>query len=302
MKTLFAAALLPLLGTVVACTGTVSPDSPPSSQNAAHGGGSCSFSVAPKKPAPAPAGASMQAQVEAQALGGLYSLIGEYLSGDASVYRGTLSATDNKTAVYGGSVPNGQVSGATSIAALWFAPVSSSDFYTDHPPRAKGESGVFVTHWDDGKAHMIFEQLASDKTTWVTQVDTDEIGVLDSTCSDCAPDFWTRPATMAFDLAATGSQPGFGEPIQITAKASFTKAEPCTIQLSDLELLDTWFGANSPGLALLSGFKLEGGEWVQHYQGTFDVPSGRCQEQTNYTIDLYFDPNDLGQYTGCATS
>jgi hypothetical protein len=239
-------------------------------------------------------------------------LVGTYLRGDVTVYRGTAKAHDNasalaNTAVYGPR-PDGVIAAGPALALLDVRAPSGGDWL---PPRPDppGKSAILVVHAVPASLHFILEQpLAQPALTeggLLSGVAT--TASLVTSCTGCAPSFAGRPATIVFqDLTTTGVVSVFmgyagqgGKDVNVTAtvvaSADLALAPPCSLGFDDLVILDSATGPNEIDLTL-SSFVLIGNEMVWHTAGSFSVPSmGKCSISTPYTIDVFVDRSDLSR-------
>jgi hypothetical protein len=269
----------------------------------------------PAKPWAVDPNASQDAQASAQGLAKLEDLVGRWLRGDVVVYRGTVHAHDNASAlanteVYGPR-PDGVIADQPALAALDLHPTRGGDF---SPVRedGPGQSATLVVHATTDKLLFTLGQSdAQTTTTLASFIEGDHTtATLATSCDGCAPSFWAKPATLAIDLETSTVVTVFqgyagqdGHDVDVTAHtwatAALTRADACSLRWEDLVVLDGLTGPNEFSSDLgLSDFKLEGGDYVWHDGGAFSGPpyNGKCYTSTSYKIDLYIDAADLGRY------
>jgi hypothetical protein len=279
------------------------------SDGGAGSNGVCSFSRTPVAPLPVDAYAPLQARAEAAQLATLDRLIGRYLRGEVLVYRGTMHAHDNASALAnpeaGGMRPDGAIAEGPALALLQTRMSSRGDM---NPPPL-GRSAFLVVYDLAERKHVIFEQpQARPRVTEVSLVTpfVTTAGMITS-CTACAPNLWETPASIALgELTATGVVSVFmgtagkdGRQVDVTARtvasAALTNAAPCTLQFQELVLLSSSPGPDELELTLTS-FTPSGDELVWHTAGAFDTASTPCPTTTPYKIDVYVDTHDLSHY------
>jgi hypothetical protein len=270
----------------------------------------CSFSSPPPPPGSGPV-SSAEDFATASELAEYDSLIGRFLRGDVTIYRGTLSADGAPVYQSQTSIPAGPALALLDIRSTW-----DGDWYPARPTvTASGSrTAVLLVHSLSSHAYVSYGQDTDEPgVTWSGFIASDDpaTGVTDNflnrSCSGCAPSFWERPSTLIFDgLVTTGSVPVYKNgvyvsvPVSTTSSAHLTAAAPCDLVWQDLEVLDTATGPNEFATDVALGrFQLEGGLMVHHDSGSYvPVPPmyGQCVPATEYLVDLWVDPSDLSNY------
>jgi hypothetical protein len=293
--------------------------SPNDGANGADGSGAaCSTPVAPVAVDAGSSNASEELKVEAYYLNLLDQLFGPYLRGDVPVYRGTAAASMTITSPTGGPAyppggPNGGyppypeqvLSPGPVLAALYVRPVVPQDWemLSTLSPPASGKAASLVVHGLAQDSYTVFVQADADPTTTATDGVANGYGenLLIGSCSNCAPDLFALPPSIDLDLSTVGS--AAGDTDSYSASANLAVVSPCSLAFSDLTILNGTMGPEEWSLDLgLSDFVLSGGDWVRHVSGTWTVKAaspveGLCDgEQFNFSIDLYVDNADLGNY------
>lgn len=279
------------------------------------GSGSCSFTSVPPAWTDADAGTTSESMVRSQWLHELDSLIGVYLRGDVLVYRGTVKANDNTSAIYAASgtspQPDQSIAQGTALARLEYRPSTSSDYI---PPLTApaGDVAILVVHGAAESKHIVFSQAkANPSLTEASTIGADNAFIsLRTSCTSCAPSFWGKPDAVDFDLTTNGTLTVFqgiaGQgghdvdvPLRMTATTNLTLAPPCSIGFDDLRVLDTVEGPNEGAEDMgLQSFHRQGDEMEFHASGSINggATTGRCFLSTPYSIDLYVNLADLGDY------
>ena len=311
-----------LLAIGTGCSPTALNPTPSDGAAGADGSGAaCSTPVAPVAvdAGSSDAGASEELKVEAHYLNLLDQLFGPYLRGDVPVYRGTAAATMVITSPTGGPAyppagpnfsyppyPEEVLSLGPVLAALYVRPVVPQDWEMSSTllPPASGNAAALVVHSPAQKSYTVLAQSDADPTTTATDgvVSEGTEDLLTEACSDCAPDFFDLPPSIAFDLSSTGTVEG--DTYSYSASANLAVVSPCSLTFDDLAVLNDATGPEEISLDFgLTDFVLSGGDWVSHISGTWTVKAaspveGLCDgEQFNFTIDLYVDNADLGNYS-----
>lgn len=242
---------------------------------------------------------------------------GQYLRGDVLVYRGTVQGSAMGATPPGyDTVPEETIAAGPAFARLAFAPGLESDWIVGssaHAPFVDGNQAMLTVHSLANDQYMVFEQPESDPsmtaTSGIAMVRTTNL--LTPTCSGCAPSFWTRPATIAFDLSAAGTvttvtagadaTTSIDQPVTTTASVQLTVVPPCTLTFDNFETLNEVTGPSEFSAVGLASFVLTGGEWIWHTGSTVETkpPSshGQCDGQSfSYTIELYVNAANLGDF------
>jgi hypothetical protein len=277
--------------------------------------GSCSFTSVPPAWSDADAGTTSESMVRSQWLHELDSLIGQYLRGDVLVYRGRVKANDNTSAIYAASgaspEPDQSIAEGAALARLEYRPSTGSDYIAPLTAPA-GDVAILVVHGVTESKHIVFSQAkANPSITEASTIGADNAFItLRTSCTGCAPSFWSKPDAIDFDLTTTGTLTVFqgiaGQgghdvdvPLRMTASANLTVAPPCSIGFDDLKVLDTVEGPNEGAADLgLQSFHRLGNEMVFHTSGSINggATTGRCFLSTPYSIDLFVNLDDLGDY------
>jgi hypothetical protein len=277
----------------------------------------CSFSNAPPPPASGPVN-SAQDFATVTELAKYDSLIGRFLRGDVTVYRGTVSAQgtqalNDSAPIYSiqTSIPDGAALAMLDIRATY-----GGDWYPSKVTVPSGsQTAALVVHSLPSRLYLAYGQDTEEPgLTWGDYIEPDDPAagvtdnVLDRSCSGCAPSFWTRPGTIAFDgLVTSGSVQVFNPPgmytdvpVSTTSSVHLTAAAPCSVGWSDLAILDTATGPNEFSADLgLRHFQPQGGLYVAHDSGSYvPVPptNGVCVPATLYSVELWVDPSDLSKH------
>jgi hypothetical protein len=315
----FAGGVLLFMCTLLGCGG-LSSSSGTGGANGGTGGAPgnvCSPAVVPPAPPPLDGNASVQAKAEAEQMGVLDRLFGQYLRGDIVVYRGTMQGRRSITAPAGyPAIPDEELASGPALARLAVQPAWSGDWVqTPQPPPIAGPVAILLSHSVSAAQYMVFQQAEDQpgSTAAGSITDDNSDNFLVATCSDCAPSFWTRPATLAFSLTAKGTMSiwegdvstggaYYDVPVQTTATVDITAAAPCSVTYDELVTLNGATGPNEFADSFgLWQFALSGTERVWHAQGSILVASpsahGRCDGQAiPYTIDLYVKAANLAEY------
>jgi hypothetical protein len=276
----------------------------------------CSFSNAPPAPAPGPIN-SAQDFATATELAKYDSLVGRFLRGDVTVYRGTLSGQANLAVNFSAPVYQIQAS-IPEGAALAELDIRSTVFGDWRPPRATPPAGsltaALLVHSLPSHLYVSYGQDTDEPgLTWSGFIASDDptLGVSDNlfdrSCSECAPSFWDRPSTIAFDgLVTTGT--GLANnagvttsvPLSATTSVHLSAAAPCDLGWQDLAILDTATGPNEFAVDVgLRQFQPDGGLMVTHDGGSYVpvLPSrGVCVLATYYSVELWVDQSDLSNH------
>jgi hypothetical protein len=268
----------------------------------------------PPRP-PSGSGASTnQARAEAIQLNVLDALVGQYVRGDVLVYHGTTHADFTVQTPSGyDPIPDQSIAQGSALARLDYRPTSSSD---DVPPFAPDgasvTTAVLLIHGVSNGSYTVWGQLDSQPT----QTLAGGIGSRDSddafftSCAGCAPSLWNWPTSISFDVTVTGKLEvysgnlGYADaPTRLSAAADLHVVSPCDVTLDEIKGLDGATGPNEFAEDIgLQSFVPEGNEIVWHRNAatTLRYPSDRFTDCDGldliYTIDLYVNVNDLGDY------
>jgi hypothetical protein len=243
----------------------------------------CSFEGTVAEPEDAgPANPSAEANAEEQGLAFLAGFLGPYVRGEASVYRGTLTAHDNQ-GVLGSAPANGnpgyEDQSIPEGAAVATLSVTSTD-------------ATLTLHSLTQHEYMVLEQEGS--LPGVTSIgiilgDT-LIGGNSGQCSGCVPAFRDKPQTIDFAGASATSVVNLdvgGDNQNVTlrtyAAANLELTPPCSISFEDIAELN---GAS--GVA----FVPMGSEWVAEWSGIATGDSYYC----SFQIELYVSVSNVAEY------
>ncbi len=286
-------------------------------------GGTCPFaSPVPFAPPPVAAGASQQEMAEQQGMVILDTLFGQFLRGDVLVYRGTAQATavnavesltlgdPTSTTVV---LPEGPV-----LASLAVGPPNAWDWGSAAADGGTETAAILVVYALPANEYLPFGELGSQASTlWSGSIGADDVAMgvstdaFDRSCTSCGPDLLARPSTITMNGVETSAVATVFEGIvnmggenemvavNLTTTASLTQVEPCTLEWTDLQRLNTATGPNDFSQDIgLQDFKPSGGDLVWTYDGSFAGPSpdGGCPTYTSYSIDLYINPANLADY------
>jgi hypothetical protein len=272
----------------------------------------CSFSSPP--PPPAVTVTSVEDYATATELATYDALIGRFLRGDVTVYRGTMSAQATAAYQAQASIPAGP-----ALALLDIRGTIGGDWL---PPRNAVPSGsqtaVLVVHSLPSRLYVAYAQDTEDTgVTWSGYIRSDNPAaglsdnVLDRSCPGCGPSFWARPNDITFDgLVTSGSEQQYNPvtgttnvPVSTTTSLQLTVAAPCSLAWQDLAILDTATGPNefAAGNSLgLTSFHPDGtGLLVSNDIGAYTpypIASGTCGLVIYYAADLWVDSSDLSNH------
>lgn len=218
--------------------------------------------------------------------------VGSFASGEATVYAGTLAATESQLGRTGKTLPEGPV-----VAAL-----------EERVSLPGGGVGVRLTVVS--AKHDLWLRLSQS---------TDEAGItqvtrlrplhgspgITASCGGCLADLGKRPETIRLDrVEALGRLRDIANTrFRIELSGRLERVPPSGLKLDDLERLD-------PGLeAFLRGeviaFERRGSEGVQRVEGEIrsrvappphSTPETRCERVTRYAAERFVDLNDLGRF------
>jgi hypothetical protein len=254
--------------------------------------------------------ASQEEQANAIGLKMLDTYIGRYLRGEVAIYSGTAKAHDNRSALVNSIVygprPDGVIAQGPALAVLQVRPASDSDW---DPPRTNptGTTSVLVVHGLPPDQHYILEQHSTEPgLTFVSLLSpVSTTASMVTSCQNCAPDLSNKPASISFDVTATGPMTVYmgyaydgGHDVNITAEvtasADLTALPLCSLTFDDLVVIES---ATGPNEISANPFKKQGNEMVYSTGGSFTVGgTAMCPLVQSYTIDLYVDLNDLSHY------
>jgi hypothetical protein len=251
--------------------------------------GTCSYSGSvPETPdAGTIYNAPLQQQAESEALAALDKYVGVYLRGDATVYRGTLSAQDNQGVLHessgspdGGTLHNQTIPSGPAVAALTIA----------------SGTATLTVHSVNAYKHIVLTQEVKDSSTTNIGIILAEgaAGGNSGSCAGCVPGFTARPQTISFSGVNVSQVVNLNgrskdRSLHISATASLELVTPCGIQFSDLAALN----ANS-GLL----FQPRGDEYVAVVTGGGYTWTGPHNYYTykQYTLELYVSATNLASY------
>jgi hypothetical protein len=239
-------------------------------------------SCASQTPAtPPPSGDVVADMAVAQSSTYLDQFLGRYLRGDVPTYSGTASA-DDSSALLGARL---SFSSTSAVAALTF----DADWAI-----------LTVASPSDHLRFTLQQQSTSPGLTYGGNIFPDNTfgtGPGSATCTDCVPDLFTQPPSLAWDgLDASFAGTFFpdGEvseaPFDVTSSASLQVQSPCALTWEQVSALN-----GGP-----RGFQRIGSEMVFTYAGSVQTiaPSFRmCDGQSvSYAIDLYVNLANLFDY------
>jgi hypothetical protein len=282
----------------------------------AGGVGACSFAGAvPAAPAAPDPAATEQAQAEEREFVTLDAVVGRFLRGDVTVYRGTVSAEATSANI---NLPppytmSNQFAEGPALAMLairtaqpdeW-APAQTADYVA-------GNTATLLIHAHAADRYLVYAQVAGDPTrTWGGGFGTDGSGglstnILVGSCVGCVPSLAARPATLGLSAATTiGTEPvivasaNVGVPVSTKATAALAVAPPCTLTWEDLAALATAVAPNEFAADIhLNTYAVAGDEMLAHHAGSFGGPRsrGQCAMQTDYSIDVWVKRANLASY------
>jgi hypothetical protein len=246
----------------------------------------CAFSGAvPKAPKPPSSETSVESYVEGQALVQLDAYLGTYLRGEATVYRGTLSAHDNQGVL--GPPPSHGFPGYESQTIRPGPAVAALTL-------SQGIASLTV-HSSAAHKYVVLQQSKSDpSTTSVGIILADKSsGGNTGTCTHCVPDFAARPGSIDFSNIESSQVVNIGSSgpqnqdvtLHTYATASLELVPPCMVTFEDLEELNA-----ASGLTFVS----QDTEWVYELAGQAYDPKTGCA--VSYTVELYVSATNLADY------
>jgi hypothetical protein len=268
-------------------------------------------SNAPPPPAAVPVNSAQDAATNGE-LAKYDVLIGRYLRGDVTVYRGTVSG--QATVAVNDSAPVYQVQQSLpdepALALLDIRATNGGDWF---PPRenvpAASSTAALVVQGLPSHLYISYAQVTEDPgVTWAgaiqsSQPPTDNL--LETSCSACASSLWEQPSAIAFaGLVTNGTVDVYNSdgttsvPVSTTSSVTLTAVSPCQVVWQDLAVLNTVTGPNEFSSGF-EDFQPEGGLMVAHDIGQYlPVPPsrGQCALATNYSVDLWVDPSDLSNH------
>jgi hypothetical protein len=273
----------------------------------------CAFVTAPPVAPAADPSASPEVYANAKSLATLDRQIGPYLRGEVVVYRGTMKAHDNASAlanveVYGPR-PDGVITEGPALARLAVQSASTGDWA---PPKSaiSGNLASLVLRSVATKSHVVLAQLDSEATTTAATLVGEErqFVTLNSSCAGCMADLATKPVKIDLtDLTTTGTVSSFqgyagkdGKYVDVTVhttvSASLTQVPACELHFEDLVAANVITGPNESEAGLEDAIDT-GDELVWHEVGSIGGPAGhQCANVTDYTIDRFVKKGDLGTY------
>jgi hypothetical protein len=273
----------------------------------------CAFVAAPPVAPDADPSADPAVYATATSLQTMDRLIGPYLRGEVAVYRGTMKAHDNASAlanvaVYGPR-PDGDIALGPALARVEVHVASTGDW---GPPKSaiSGNLASLVLRSVATGDHVVLSQLDTDATTTLaTLVGKDrEFVTLTSSCTGCMADLAAKPANLALSgLTTTGTTTSFqgyagqgGQDVAVTVhttvSADLTKVAACDLRFEDLVAANVITGPNESHAGLENAIDT-GTELVWHETGSIGGPGGHtCADITAYTIDRFVKKSDLGVY------
>ena len=274
----------------------------------------CPSRTVPPRPPTNSDPSTNQARAEAIQLFVLDALVGQYVRGDVLVYRGTTRAnfTVQTPAGYD-PIPGRSIARGSALARLDYRRTSSSDYLPPFAPDgASTTTAVLLIHGVSDGSYTVWGQLDSQPTqTLAASIGTrDSDNVFLTSCAGCVPSLWCRPTSISFDAAVASKisvysgNLGYADaPTLLSAAADLQVISPCDVTLDEIKALDGATGPNefAEDIALQS-FVSEGNEIVWHRKGatTLRSPSPMFTDCDGldllYTIDLYVNVNDLGDY------
>jgi hypothetical protein len=219
--------------------------------------------------------------------------VGRFVSGDAVVFTGELSATERLDRAGMRSLPRGRV-----VASL----VDRQGITGATTPGVE----LTVVSPEHGLWLRLSQSFDEPGVTRVTRLRPRRAspGVTGS-CRGCLADLAERPGTLELDrVVATGRlRDGLGTPFRVELSGRLERVPPDELQLADLETLD-------PGLrASLRDddrpFSRYGDEAVLRVEGELrqrvepppgSPPQTRCERVTRYSAERFVDLSDLGRF------
>ncbi len=210
----------------------------------------------------------VRADAERRGLSTLDFFVGRFLSGRVPVYRGTLQARDNASAL-----------GSTDDDIPLGPAVADLQLGIDNGVAGVGDS-LFVFRPSLKKYLQLHQPVSAPGTTLVFMIlDEGTSGGAFGPCQDCAPRFADLPQNIALN-GASGSNTELG--FATTVSTNLERAAPCSLTFEELETLDSW--ESSPM------FESRGGEFVLHLSDQYVDRSSEgdpCWPGTRYTIDVF---------------
>ncbi len=234
---------------------------------------------------------SNEQQGLAQGVATMHQLVGRYVSGEVSVFRGTASASDSIPAE-----PSAQQSFShqSVIAALDLRAAYAFDFVN-----ASGDAAVLRITVPATGDYVVLEQTA-DATTHVGTVNTsNQSGSQWESCGNCVPDLMTKPATISIASATasgTAGGPG-GAFLQTTVSAQLATVAPSTLTFDDIQTLG-FADPYADNLLSIGAWTTDGSELVSTASGTLlaDGRFGQCATFTPFTVTVYVNATDLRDF------
>lgn len=230
---------------------------------------------------------SNEQQGLAQGAATMHQLVGRYVDGEVSVFRGMASASDSIPAE-----PSAQqaFSNQSVMATLDRRAAYAFDF-----ANASGNAAVLRIIAPAAGDYVVLEQTG-DATTHVGTVNTSsQSGSQWESCDSCVPDLMSRPATITIASAsASGTAGPGGGLLQTTVSAQLALVAPSTLTFDDIQTLgfaDPYAG----NLLSIGGWTSDGSELVASASGTLSTDSGggQCATFTPFTVTVYVNAADL---------
>jgi hypothetical protein len=249
------------------------------------GPGACSVQP-PSPPPPDPDPVHAAANAEGFAL--LDQMVGQYVRGDVTVYRGTAAAGANVDAF--GKIGNLTLQTSSARAALSVG---------------AGVAGVTVFSASESERILFQQQTVLPGTTFVTTIvpnGTYGGGPLwplnasnTATCTDCVPDLASAPTSLAWQgleaIAASGSD---AAPLDVTSSVNLQRVSPCALTWDDIFAVSADYAFDLPAEPPA------GGEFAQTISGYLDTKAASFRMcdgiRVPYTIDVYINSGNLADY------
>jgi hypothetical protein len=218
----------------------------------------------------------------------LDQMVGQYVRGDVAVYRGSAVANANVDAF--GNIENQSLQTSNARAALSI----SADV-----------AGVTVFSASQSERILFQQQTALPGTTFVTSIipnGTYGGGPLwpinasnSATCSACAPDLASGPATLVWQgLAAVAASGSDAAPLVVASSVNLQRVSPCALTWDDIFAVSADYAFDLPAQPPASG------EFVETITGYVDTKAASFRMcdgiRVPYTIDIYINAANLADY------
>jgi hypothetical protein len=216
----------------------------------------------------------------------LYRFAGRFTRGDASIYRGAVSASGHLE-----GRPDVEVHDEHTVASL----AAENSAEADASPWETGHD-VLTIHWPSADHKLAMRQafgVPHETVVTLPQVRDSTHGVF-GTCSSCLAALGSVPEQLTIDLIALGANID-DDLVRVEVDGVLERAEPSTIAFADLYALRYYFLLEPPGpwaefVPVGENLVLaRGGETREPVAAPPGNEGDDCAIATEYTVDWFID-------------